>query len=284
MTEVTKKAVLSILLLIFVLLSLSESLDTRSSEQLDTAFKRSLVTFALARGLNGLVSVVQGTEVSLAPAGLGVNLAAGEILDPVNDMVERFSWVMLMSSVSLGAQEVMLHLGKTLFFKTVFTVMAAVFLLLYWIPDLRRYKRLYEWSFKSLLILGLLRFSVPFLVMLNTAVYDTVLSERYEQSSQKVLETSDSVKVMIDEVGKEESATEDSFFDSLNLQKRYDAYKQKVEETIASAIGMFNASMESIIDLITIFIINTVLVPLASLWLFVYVIGAIMRRDLISAE
>jgi len=284
MTEVTKKTVLSILLLIFVLLSLSESLDTRSSEQLDTAFKRSVVTFALARGLNGLVSVVQGTEVSLAPAGLGVNLAAGEILDPVNDMVERFSWVMLMSSVSLGAQEVMLHLGKTPFFKTVFAVMAALFLLLYWIPDLRHYKRLYEWSFKSLLILGLLRFSVPLLVMLNTAVYDAVLAERYEQSSQTVLETSDSVKVMIDEVGKEESATEDSFFDSLNLQKRYDAYKQKVEETIESAIGMFNASMESIIDLITIFIINTVLVPLASLWLFVYVIGAIMRRDLISAE
>jgi len=284
MTEVTKKAVFSLLLLIFVLLSLSESLDTRSSEQLDTAFKRSVVTFALARGLNGLVSVVQGTEVSLAPAGMGVNLAAGEILDPVNDMVERFSWVMLMSSVSLGAQEVMLHLGKTLFFKTVFAVTAAVFLLLYWIPGLRRYKRLYEWSFKSLLILGLLRFSVPLLVMLNTAVYDAVLSERYEQSSQTVLETSDAVKVMIDEVGKEESVTGDSFFDSLNLQKRYEAYKQKVEETIENAIGTFNASMESIIDLITIFIINTILVPLVALWLSVYSIGAIMRRDVISAE
>jgi len=284
MTGMIKKTVVSILLLTFVLLSLSESLDTRSSEQLDTAFKRSVVTFALARGLNGLVSVVQGTEISLAPAGMGVNLAAGEILDPVNDMVERFSWVMLMSSVSLGAQEVMLHLGKTLFFKTVFAVMAAVFLLLYWMPNLRRYKRLYEWSFKSLLVLGLLRFSVPLLVMVNTAVYDAVLAERYVQSSQTVLETSDTVKVMIDEVGNDETGSEVSLLDSFNLQKRYDAYKQKVEETIESVIGKFNASMESIIDLITIFIINTILVPLAALWLFVVGIGAIVRRDIISAD
>jgi hypothetical protein len=285
MTGLVKKTLFSVFLLIFVLLSFSESLDMRSSEQLDTAFKRSVVTFALARGLNGLVSVVQGTEVSLAPAGMGVNIAAGEILDPVNDMVERFSWVMLMSSVSLGAQEVMLHLGKTFFFKTVFTLTAAVFLLLYWLPMLRRFKGLYEWSFKSLLILGLLRFSVPLLVMINTAVYDAVLAERYDQSSQRVLETSDAVKVMIDEVGEDERSTEASLLDSFNLEKRYDAYKQKVEETIESVIKTFNASMESIIDLITVFIINTVLVPLAALWLFVYGIGAIVRRaDIILAD
>ena len=150
-------------------------------------------------------------------------------------------------------------------------------------PKHRRF-RLYEWSFKSVLILGLLRFSVPFLVMTNTAVYDAVLAERYDQSSQRVLETSDAVRVMIDEVGTDKTSAETSLLDSFNVQKRYEEYKEKVERTIESVIGTFNASMESIIDLITIFIINSVLVPLAALWLFIYGIRAIVRRVVTPAD
>jgi len=278
-----KKTILSILLLLFVVLSLSSALDVKSSQQLDAALQRSLVTFAMARGLNGVVSVIQGTEVALTPAGVGVNVAAGEILDPVNDMVERFSWVMLMSTVSLGMQEMMLHLGKTVFFKAAFALTAVLFLLLYWIPKMRLYG-LFGWSIKSVLILGILRFSVPLLVMLNTAVYETVLAESFTRSSQVVSHTSDEVRVMIDEVESEDGSGETSLLDSFNLQKRYDAYKEKVEQTIERVIDEFNQAMESMIDLITIFIINSVVVPLTALWLFVYGIGYIVRHDFVTAE
>ena len=278
-----KKTLFSLLLLLFVSLSLSEALDVKSSEQLDTAFKRSLVTFALARGLNGLVSVVQGTEIALTPAGVGVNFAAGEVLDPVNDMAERFSWVMLMSSVSLGIQEMMLYLGKTALFKLLFALTALLFLLLYWKPELR-FSGFYEWSFKSVLILGILRFGVPLLVMMNTAVYDAVLEERYTQSSQAISHTSDEVKEMISEVQSDEKRGDVSLLDSFNIQKRYEAYKTKVEATFSDIIDKFNAAMESMIALITIFIINSVLIPLAALWVFVYGIGYILRSDFLLAD
>jgi hypothetical protein len=273
------------MLFLVVFLSFSESFDVKSSEQLDAAFKRSLVTFALARGLNGLVSVVQGTEVSLTPAGVGVNFAVGEIVDPVNDMVERFSWVMLMSSVSLGAQEMMLHLGKTPLFKTVFALTALFFLLLYWKPKFRAGKW-YGWSMKALLLLAVLRFSVPLLVMINTFVYEQVLAEKYQRSSDVVFETSGELEAILDEVHSDQQRTKEKAaetpwyaLDSLNVKKQYDVYKERLEAMTNRFIEKFNTAMESIIALITIFIINSVIIPLIVLWLFVYSMGIIFRRD-----
>jgi hypothetical protein len=283
-----KKTLLSILLVFLVLLSFSESLDLESSKQLDAAFERSLTTFALARGLNGLISVIQGTEVSLAPAGVGLNFAPGEIVDPINDMVERFSWVMLASSVSLGVQQVMLHLGETVLFKTVFALTALFFLLLYWIERFRK-AILYEWSLKALLIILILRFSIPLLVMINEGVYEHLLAGSYRHSSEVVFNTSEDMKAMIKTVqSDQENPSEDVHspqapwytFESLNVNKKFEHYREKLEHTIQGFIDKFNEAMESIINLITIFVINSIIVPLVTLWLFVYGIGALLRKDL----
>ncbi len=284
-----KKTALSILLVFLAALSFSESLDLKSSEQLDAAFARSLTTFALARGLNGLISVIQGTEVSLAPAGVGLNFAPGEIVDPVNDMVERFSWVMLASSVSLGVQQVMLHLGETVLFKTVVALVTLFFLLLYWIERLR-VARLYEWSLKALLIVIILRFSVPLLVMINEGVYDLVLASSYRHSNEVVFNTSEDIKAMVKTLQTDQANTSADVqatqapwytFESLNVNKRFDHYREELEETIRGFIDKFNEAMESIIQLITIFVINSILVPLVALWLFVNGIGALLRKDLL---
>ena len=77
--------------------------DDTAESYADEALKRALVTFAAARTLNGVISVVQSTEV-----GVGVTVAVGQILDPVNDLIERFSGVMLVAASSLGLQNVML--------------------------------------------------------------------------------------------------------------------------------------------------------------------------------
>ena len=67
-----------------------------------------MIAFGLARALNGAISVIQGTELELHPAGVGVSFAPGQLIDPINDLVERFSWLMLASSTSLGVQKILM--------------------------------------------------------------------------------------------------------------------------------------------------------------------------------
>ena len=275
-----KKIVLSVLLMFFVALSLSESLDIKSSEQLDSALTRSLTTFAVARGLNGLVSVIQGTEVNVSPAGVGATFAPGQLLDPVNDMIERFSWVMLMSSVSIGVQEMMLHLGKTTLFKLLFALATLLLLLQLWLPKAKLPWRV-ESSLKVVVVLAVLRFSIPILVMLNDAVYVHILEPKYEQSFKEVSKTSEEVKIMIEEVQSREHSIEreSSFMDAFNVSKKYENYKLELKRSVDKFIVKFNDVMDSIIRLITVFIVNSIIIPLSSLWLFIYGLGSFLRRD-----
>ena len=95
------------LALLAVLAAFTGTVVTTGQEYARAAFSRALITFAVARTLNGVISVAQGTEVAVEPGGVGVNFSVGEVLDPINDLVERFSAVMLVATSSLGLQNVL---------------------------------------------------------------------------------------------------------------------------------------------------------------------------------
>ena len=83
----TRKWLVSVVLLLVAALSMTSFVDQRAEVEYEKLFQRALITFALARTINGVISVVQGTEIALQPAGVGVTLTPGEILDPVNDLI-----------------------------------------------------------------------------------------------------------------------------------------------------------------------------------------------------
>ena len=99
-----KKFVVTLLIVLCALGAVSGQVDSLSKNYIENALKNALVTIVIARSLNGVISVAQGTEVALEPGGIGVSFSVGEILDPINDMVERFSSVMLFAASSLGLQ------------------------------------------------------------------------------------------------------------------------------------------------------------------------------------
>jgi len=65
-------------------------LDRAAQGYLANALSDNLLIYASSRELNPLVSVIQSIEISFSlGAGVAVNL--GEVLDPLNDLFERFS-------------------------------------------------------------------------------------------------------------------------------------------------------------------------------------------------
>ena len=105
-----RKITLTLVAIVTAALAWSGVADGLSDDYADEAFKRALVTFAVARTLNGVISVAQGTEVAVEPGGVGVNFTVGQILDPINDLVEHFSSVMLVATSSLGLQNILLNM------------------------------------------------------------------------------------------------------------------------------------------------------------------------------
>ena len=114
------KLLLSILLYVALVVALSFTIDKDAKELIDNSFKQAVIVFGSAKALNGVISLAQGTELDLP----FVVVAIGEVLDPINDLVEQFSLVMLASMISLGIQKILLG-----FVTIIFIILLFVFLL-----------------------------------------------------------------------------------------------------------------------------------------------------------
>lgn len=261
-----KPGILSAFAIILAVISLSGVVDRKSEEYTGEAFKRALITFGIARGLNGVISVAQGTEVALQPAGVGVNFTPGQILDPINDLVEQFSWVMLASSASLGVQKVLLTISSTLAVTIAFVVALFLFLVSLWKtdlfnPTLKRYL-----SF-SVIVLLFIRFSVPVAMLASEGIYNLFLKEQYIESSNSLEKAKQDISLISEDdtrhyLNEDEGIVEKAkrFFNStsqsISINKQVDKYQKLASETTEHAI-----------HIIVVFVLQTILIPLLFLWL-----------------
>ena len=95
--SLTQKAILSLTgILGAVLLFLSPGLRLPVLDEQADAYFRSAITkgglsYATCRVINASVSIVEESSLHLQPAGVGVSLAVGQALDPLDDLTERVS-------------------------------------------------------------------------------------------------------------------------------------------------------------------------------------------------
>lgn len=224
--------------------------DQRANEALEGGLERALVTFALARTLNGVISVAQGTELAMQPAGVGLTVAVGELLDPVNDLVERFSWVMLLSATSIGMQRLLLELSVWWGMSALFSLAAIGWLLA---RGQRRPWRVV--TTRALLFVMLLRLALPFSLVLGQWVHDQFLEQRYEQSTAAVEQTTERLRAF------EPTETAPTLFDRIVGDADLLPDLDQIADVATDLVGR-------LIDLIVLFLMETVVLPLLFIWTF----------------
>jgi hypothetical protein len=272
-----RKWVFTLLLVLVGALALTPVMDERADIEYEKLFQRAFITFALARTINGVISVVQGTEVALQPAGVGVTLTPGEILDPVNDLIERFSWIMMGATVSLGIQSVLLDVSAWWPIQGLVALLAAWLVIRIWYPGQSSVvtRQLLK---RVLLMLLFIRFAVPLMLIANDFVYQQFLESRYQESSEiigvagKEL-TEISAETDQDAAGVQESGVFDSIakawsntVDTLDMSGKVDRMQEQAGEVV-----------EHLIQLSVIFILQTGLLPVAFLWVFLQVLRRLLR-------
>ncbi|MEL7022517.1 MAG: hypothetical protein AAGL69_02150 [Pseudomonadota bacterium] len=242
------------------------------------ALERALLTFAVARGLDGVISIAQGTEVALEPGGVGVNLSVGQILDPVNDLVERFSSIMLVVTAALGLQEILLRITSSYGVSVLLALSALLSLLVVWVPGVAQRSALRSVVLRFFVAAFFLRFAVPALVVGTNLVFDQFLAT--EQAAATV--ALERASVDIESLSKDASDTPDDVsrnwfertrdrisesFSALNVEARMQALQDR-----ASGIT------RHIVSLIVVFLLQTIALPLGFLWLLLQGARAIVTR------
>lgn len=254
--RIARQVILGLSLVTLILGSWFAPLDSTAMQQVDAGLKRALVSFATARALNAVISVAQGTEVSVQPLGVGLNFAPGQILDPVNDLVEQFSNLMLVASVAFGVQKVLIVMGGYWLISLAMTVAT-----LGWAWFYFRQQPVPAWISRMLVILLMLRFAVPVVNIATDWVFRQFLAAEYE-TSQKIIDGASGqlvtltppVPSAVDNQGLLEN-TRRWWSQNVDIKTRFENLKLAAEQ-----------ATEHIIKLIVIFLLQTLLIPLLLFW------------------
>jgi len=270
---------ITLFLLLLLVLSLSLSVDASAMKLHDEALTRSFAAFGLAKALNAVISLFQGTELSFTPVGIGLNFSVGEVLDPFNDIVERFSWVMLFASVSLGIQKLLLLLSAKLFLQLLLGLSIVISVVLIWVKRVRN-TQLLVYSLKAMILLLLLRFSAVLFVYTSQLIYVSVLETEYENASKVIEKT----QIELENLENKNRAVlvsqkDTSFFDGVS--SKYDKIVENlnVSKQLNSLQGSIDEASSKIITMITIFTFGSILMPLLYFWFMIVSIRVIFKTD-----
>ncbi|MAD74366.1 MAG: hypothetical protein CML20_06150 [Rheinheimera sp.] len=180
------------LILLSVMLSWSGIIDRYTTAYIDDALVEASSAFLIARGMNALISFLQSVTFEFS-VGVGGSVGAGEVLDPLNDLVEQYSSAMKLAIGSLVIQKVLLEIVSDTFFKIMLSISALLVLVSSLLPGV--FSSVY---FKMLLLrcflaLLFLRFALVLVVAANGLVDNAFLYERTQQQMH-ILESIEGVQ------------------------------------------------------------------------------------------
>lgn len=253
--EITKRSAVLILLGLILLAAWSPKMDAPAMEQVDAGLKRAFVTFATARAFNAAISVAQGTEVSFS-LGAGVTLSVGEVLDPINDLVEQFSNFMLLATVAFGVQKVLLMMGQFEYVKVLLTAILVVSGIVYLSG-----KTPPRWLHNLFILVLMVRFAIPVVTIGTDVIYKQFLEKDFNTSLAAIDSATGTVKQLTPNPG-EQIKKNQGWFGTSTFDPR--PHIEKLKQSADQAA-------ERIVHIIVVFLLQTLLVPVFLLWALYFV-------------
>jgi len=265
------KILMVFLSIIIIFMAFSYTLDVKGKELVDESFSQSVLVFGSAKALNAVISLAQGTELDLP----FLTVAIGEVLDPINDLIEQFSFVMLASMVSLGVQKIMMNFVTTDLYN--FVLLFCIIVVNAWsFYRFQRDEKLRTVFFRITVVLIFLRFAVPLMGIVNEFAYNSFVKQEYniQTLNEQIIQVKENVnKVTQSTIEKNENS---SILNKItNITEKFDSqyYDTKIDE-YKNAV---DNSSEYIVALIIAFIFQTILLPLLFLFILYHFVRAIFN-------
>lgn len=272
-----RHGLLALAALVVLALAWLKPLDAAAETHVKAGLARALATFAVARTINGVVSVAQETGIAVQPGGVGMTFAPGQLLDPINDLVEQVSSVMLAVSVSFGIQLLLLHLGGSVLVSALLTAAVLGGAVLWW-----RRRVLPRWAWRVFAALLFVRFAVPLATSGSELAYQYAMASEYA-AAQGQLEGAEHASAPASPASgsadRSAGAAPQSLWEILKAVPKWGESRDDVQQRgrIEQLKARLDAAVEHLVRLVAIFAVQTVLLPL----LFVGLLGRLLSVVLV---
>lgn len=235
----------AVLLLVMLSMSAFDGLRVAGDQQLAAASNRALATFAIARAINGVISVIQETQIGFS-VGVSTTVAPGQLLDPLNDLIERFSTAALIAATALWALRL---LGDLLFLPWV--PLALLGLLAFRIgldrcAGCADFNQILIRAIRMGIVVWMFAAITPWAI---SGVHNsTIVQGHYDQATRQM------------EAAKQQLNAFGSIQDILTIDSA------KIRETVGQLVTMTDRLSEQAIIVLAVYVFEIVLLPILIFW------------------
>ncbi len=238
-------ALLAVLLLMMLSVSAFDRLRVAGDEQLAAASNRALATFAIARTINGVISVIQETQVGFS-VGVSTTVAPGQLLDPLNDLIERFSTAALIAATALWAMRLLGDLLFTPWVPLVLFGLLSVRIGLDRCAGCVDFNQILIRAVRMGIVVWLFAAITPWAI---SGVHNSsVVQGHYDEATQQM----DAAKQQLNAFG--------------SIQNILSIDSAKIRETVGQLVTMTDRLSEQAIIVLAVYVFEIVLLPMAIFW------------------
>ena len=190
--------IVSAVSLVLIAVSFHGGLDEFTQEKVAETTNETIGIYVVSRAINALVSMLQTSQFNVPFLG---SMQFGQVLDPVNDAVERLSSTVVWAVGSLFVQRILLEVAASLIFKwTLFSIgvaTVAALLLMEWsrarmwccrmsgVTD-RGLERGRDWLVRSFVVVAIFRLIIPLFIGASFLVSQIFLESEITKNREQL--------------------------------------------------------------------------------------------------
>ncbi len=251
-------------------------LDAHADSYFKEAITRAGVAYATCRAINASVSIIKDSELQLEPAGVGVSLAVGQVLDPIDDMTERLSTVLVTAITSLGVQKLSYEISVSLVPRFLAGLLF-IFSILVWF-DNDRLSALQNITVRLLMLLAVLRLCLPLSSIVNQSLYAGYFAEEISRASQQLDLRSDASNTFGDIAAPDSHGFWATIGNSTMVIKKISVdLKKSLETFVTNATEIIENLLKLTFLYVGIFLIQVIILPVSIFWFLVYVATSLFQ-------
>lgn len=253
--------------------------DKKADCYFSNAMTKAGAAYGVCRVVNASVSVIKESHIQIEPAGLGVALAAGQVLDPLDDMTERASDILITAIVSLGIQKIVYELcvafAPALIGISIIALVAVSFF------KGNRAKALRIVVLKSVIIIAVSRLCLP-----TSSIISSYLNDYY--FSSEITKAYDELAMSSPEIERLKEMRMPEVDGVMGTIKNGFEFVGEKTSDLSAALKTMIRNMDSMVSnllklsylYVALFIIQVIILPIGAFWLLVRLTNALCGTNI----
>lgn len=254
-------------------------LDRHADQYFNDAIQKAGLAYATTRVLNASVSVIKNSELRLEPGGVGLTIAAGQVVDPIDDMTERLSDVLVTAIASLGIQRLLYQMSVSLVpygLAAAFVALSTLFWIERWPSGMLR-----EYILGATALIIVARLFLPASALVNDFLYQNFFSDDIAAARKNLTLASRELDKLTEIQMPEISGIAGTIKNTtVFLKSKTIEFKDSVIAITNNMGGIVSSLLQLTWLYVGIFFVQVIALPIGVFWLLVKITNALLSTQL----